>query len=455
MGPSASPELLNALTEALSWSGQAARRKAGIPAQIYERSAEFDGSSSPLNRQRNESGLCNSFEGGLTMNKMFTTLGTLGLGAGVMYFYDPDRGRRRRALVRDKVTRTLNQSDEFIDKAAVDLRNRTRGTLAEAMAMLSDEEAPDWILEERVRAELGRVARHPRAIEVSANQGRVTLSGPILGDDVERVLSRVAAVRGVKGVDNQLEVHQQADEIPALQGNPPPREPRMEFAQQNWSPTARLLAGVGGGFLAVYGRARRGLIGTAMSLAGLSLLARGVSNMDLKRLFGGTGRRAVDVTKAININAPVEQVYEYWSHFENFPRFMTHVREIRDSGDGRSHWVVAGPAGAPVEFDAMITKQVPNQIIAWKSLPDQTVKSAGIVRFDPNPDGSMRVTVHMSYNPPAGVLGHAVASLFGVDPKKAMDDDLVRLKSLLEAGKTSADGKEVTRQELSGATGIS
>jgi uncharacterized membrane protein len=387
------------------------------------------------------------------MNRLFSTLSTLGLGAGVMYFYDPDRGRRRRALVRDKVNRMINQSDDFIDKATRDLRNRTRGTLAEATAMLSEREAPDWILEERVRAELGRVARHSRAIEVSASQGSVSLSGPILADDVERVLSRAAAVRGVKGVDNHLDVHQTSADIPALQGNSPLREPRMEFAQENWSPTARLLAGVGGGFLTIYGRARRGLIGTAMSLAGMSLLARGVANMDLQRLFGGTGRRAVDLTKAININAPVERVYEYWSRFENFPRFMAHVREIRDTGNGRSHWVVAGPAGAPVEFDAMITKQVPNQIIAWKSLPDQTVKSAGIVRFDPNPEGGTRVTVRMSYNPPAGVLGHAVASLFGVDPKKAMDEDLVRLKSLLETGKTSSDGKDVTQEELSGATG--
>jgi hypothetical protein len=227
-----------------------------------------------------------------------------------MYFYDPDRGRRRRAMVQDQVNRMVNRSDDFIDKAARDLRNRTRGTLAEAMALLSDQEAPDWILEERVRAELGRVARHPRANDISVNQGRVTLSGPILADDVERVLSKAGAVRGVKGVENQLQVYQTAENIPALQDSPSRREAGTEFTQQSWSPSARLLAGVGGGFLTVYGQARRGLIGAVMSLAGLSLLARGVTNMELKRLFGETGHRAVDVSKSINVNAPVERVVD-------------------------------------------------------------------------------------------------------------------------------------------------
>jgi uncharacterized membrane protein len=334
------------------------------------------------------------------------------------------------------------------------MRNRARGVLAEMMAMLSDQQAPDWIIEERVRADLGRLARHTRALEVSANQGSVTLRGPILTDEVERVISGVARVRGVTRVENQMDVHQTPGDNPALHGNPPMREQSTELMQENWSPTARLVVGVAGGLLAVYGRARSGLIGTALSLVGLGTLARAIANVQLKRLVGAGGvAGAVDIQKAINVDAPVEQVYEFWTHFENFPRFMAHVKEIGDQGNGRSHWVVAGPVGTPVEFDAMITKQLPNQVIAWRSLPDQTVQTAGLVRFDPNPDGGTRITVQMSYTPPAGALGHVVASLFGVDPKRAMDEDLTRLKTLLEMGKTSADGKEITQQDLSGAIG--
>jgi uncharacterized membrane protein len=132
---------------------------------------------------------------------------------------------------------------------------------------------------------------------------------------------------------------------------------------------------------------------------------------------------------------------------------MSHVEEVVDHGNGQSHWKVSGPAGIPIEWDAVITRQTPNEVIAWKSIENEPVKSAGIVQFHPNPDGSTRITVRTIYNPPAGALGHAVATLFGSDPKSAMDEDLVRLKSLLETGKTTVKGKESTYEILSGASG--
>jgi uncharacterized membrane protein len=388
------------------------------------------------------------------MSRITSFLTTLGIGAGLMYLYDPDRGRRRRALLRDQATSLVNTSDDAMDKAVRDIQNRLRGTWAETRAMFSGDEAPDWVIEERVRAELGRTSRHTGAIEVNSLAGRVALSGPILKTDVDRVVSNISKVRGVKEVENRMDIHETADDIPALQGNPPYPESRLDLMQENWSPATRLLTGLGGAALALYGISRRGLVGTSLSLAGLGLAARGVTNIELKRLVGlGGGRRAIDIQKAINIHAPVHEVYNFWSRFENFPRFMSHVEEITDHGNGRSHWKVSGPAGIPVEWDAVITKQIPNEVIAWKSLPNEMIKSAGIVQFNPNPDGSTRITVRMSYNPPAGAMGHAVASLFGTDPKSAMDADLVRLKSLLETGKTTAEGKEVKHDQLSGATG--
>jgi uncharacterized membrane protein len=81
--------------------------------------------------------------------------------------------------------------------------------------------------------------------------------------------------------------------------------------------------------------------------------------MDMKRRVGaGAGRSAVEIQKNINIAAPRKDAYEFWCNLENFPAFMTNVREVRDSGNGRLHWVVSGPAGLPVEWDAVITKQI-------------------------------------------------------------------------------------------------
>lgn len=176
-----------------------------------------------------------------------------------------------------------------------------------------------------------------------------------------------------------------------------------------------------------------------------------MTNLELKRLTGvGAGRRAITMTKTINIAAPVERVFEFWSRYEDFPRFMSHVRSVRQTGEGRSHWVVSGPAGLPVEWDTEITALVPNQALGWRTVPGSVVEHAGIVRFDPNPDGSTRVHVRMAYHPPAGALGHGLAAVLGSDPRRAMHGDLVRLKSLLEEGKTSAHGERVRREDLAG-----
>src|SRR5207244_6535398 len=114
-------------------------------------------------------------------------------------------------------------------------------------------------------------------------------------------------------------------------------------------------------------------------LIGLGVAARAASNLQLKRVLGtGGGRRAVDVHKTITIAAPVEHVFAFWREYENFPRFMSHVREVRDLGGQRSRWTVAGPAGMPVEWDAELTQVVPNQVLAWKTVGGSTVEHAGI-----------------------------------------------------------------------------
>ena len=106
-----------------------------------------------------------------------TLLTAMGLGAGLMYFYDPRLGNRRRALVRDKANSVVTRIDDSVDVAMEDMRNRARGVLAEMSAKLTDQGAPDWILEERVRTNLGRLASHTSAVEVQADGGRIYLSG--------------------------------------------------------------------------------------------------------------------------------------------------------------------------------------------------------------------------------------------------------------------------------------
>ncbi|MCI0458181.1 MAG: SRPBCC family protein [Gemmataceae bacterium] len=370
------------------------------------------------------------------MTQGLSLLSVAGLSAGLMYFFDPLLGRRRRRRVRDQAVSALARADDLISKTGRDLSQRAAGLMAEASARFRGKvDVPDEVLAERVRAKIGRVCSHPSSLAVEVRHGRVILDGPILADDVNDVLRAAASVRGVTGVDDRLEVYEEAGRVPALQGEGKRPGTQIDLMQAHWAPATRLLAGAVGCGLMANCLARRTPLAACLGTVGFGLFLRGLTNLEMKQLLGlGDGRRGIHFLKTIHLAVPVEQAFAFWSSFENFPQFMTHVREVRDLGDGRSRWTVEGPAGIPVHWDAVATQQIPNRLLAWESVPGSPVAHAGVVHFQPNSDGSTRVHIRLSYVPPAGVLGHAVAALFGADPKREMDDDLLRMKSFLETG---------------------
>lgn len=135
-------------------------------------------------------------------------LGCAGLGAGAMYMLDTRLGRRRRALVRDKAQAYWRRLGRFISETARDARQRTYGLFIETRTQLREADVPeDTVLVARVRAQMGHVVSHAGAIDVTAQQGRVTLSGSIPAHEVEKLLSAVASVPGVTAVVNRLEVN--------------------------------------------------------------------------------------------------------------------------------------------------------------------------------------------------------------------------------------------------------
>lgn len=379
--------------------------------------------------------------------KQLTMLGGVGVGAVLMYAFDPDRGRRRRARVRDRFLSATNKTADAVGATARDLRNRARAL--DVGTLFKTRKISDEVLVARVRSKMGRVVSHPKAIEVSANQGHVTLSGLILAHEVNDLLTTLGRMREVVKIENRLEVHKEAGDLSALQGGSPHPGDHFELRQENWSPTARLLTGAAGGALAVYGFSRRDPLRVMLGIVGGGLLLRALTNLEMKRLTGiGAGRRAVDIQKDINVAVPLERVYDFWTNMQNFPKFMTNVQEVRDGGDGRSHWKVKGPVGTTVEWDAIITKQLPNELIAWKSVEGASIENAGIVRFDRNTDQSTRVEVKLSYNPPGGALGHAIATILGADPKTQMDEDLMRMKTLIETGNLLDDAPQKSRKQV-------
>jgi uncharacterized membrane protein len=200
--------------------------------------------------------------------------------------------------------------------------------------------------------------------------------------------------------------------------------------------------------LIAYGVSRRSLPGTCLAIAATPIAYRGLAgewprlpnghlnghhNGDTRAALGG--ERGIHVREAIRLEKPLSEVYRFWRQLSNLPQFMTHLVEVTDYGDGRSHWVAKGPGGAPIEWDAEIINEVENKVIGWRSLPGSDVVTAGSVNFHTVRGGrSTEVRVHLQYAPPAGRAGALLATLFGQEPSQTIREDLRHVKHLLEAG---------------------
>ena len=217
--------------------------------------------------------------------------GATAAGAAAMYMFDPDCGGLRRALVRDQLVHAAHKTTDAVDATSRDLTNRARGVVAELRGRFDNGHVSDEKLAERVRSRIGAVVGHAGAIRADVTEGRVRLTGPILRDDVDRLLRRVGAVRGVRDVANALEVHEEPGNVPGLQGRA--RTPRggevFELMQNNWSPTARATTGVVGLVLIALGLRRFTPTGLSIAATGLGLLSRAATNTPLTRGLKAAG----------------------------------------------------------------------------------------------------------------------------------------------------------------------
>ena len=185
-----------------------------------------------------------------------------------------------------------------------------------------------------------------------------------------------------------------------------------------------------GGVLTLFGLTRRGRTATVARTLGAGMLAGGVTRAPAPA--GPERRRVVDVQKSVHIAAPVAEVFGFWDSYESFPLFLSSVRDVVDLGGGRSRWVVAGPGGAPIEWHTTLIARQPGRLLAWRSEPGSMLDHAGAIRFTPE-QGGTRVDLRLCYQPPAGGADQAVSELLGTDPRVRLNDDLERLRSVLEA----------------------
>jgi len=143
----------------------------------------------------------------------------------------------------------------------------------------------------------------------------------------------------------------------------------------------------------------------------------------------------IRLNQSITINRSAEELYRFWRELTNLPRFMYHLESVQVTGNKRSHWVAKAPAGMKVEWDAEITEERPNELIAWRSVGRTEVENSGSVRFERAPGGRGTVVrVEIRYRPPIGGIAPAIAKLFGEEPEQQVAEDLRRFKQLMEAG---------------------
>lgn len=136
--------------------------------------------------------------------------------------------------------------------------------------------------------------------------------------------------------------------------------------------------------------------------------------------------------KSIEINAPVETVFDLYSDFEKFPEWMKHIKEVRRTGENFTRWTADAPLGINVEWEAETTTFELNRKIAWRTVRGD-VEMEGEVTFKKTRKGATLMHIAIGYKPPAGHLGALVAKLFGNDPEQEIDEELGRFASLAES----------------------
>jgi uncharacterized membrane protein len=139
------------------------------------------------------------------------------------------------------------------------------------------------------------------------------------------------------------------------------------------------------------------------------------------------------VQESIEVQAPLQDVYNSWSNFENFPRFMENIEEVRMTGQDTSHWKVKGPLGVSVEFDAKTTEMNPERGVGWNTVDGQVMTSGEVTFQEVQPDRT-RVELTMNYaDPPGGKVGEAVANILS-DPERSTRQDLENFARIVERG---------------------
>jgi uncharacterized membrane protein len=235
----------------------------------------------------------------------------------------------------------------------------------------------------------------------------------------------------------------------------PEQQTRATSHPRNVGDLERGLSVIGGTALVLCGL-RRSLGNLALMLGGGALIYRGLTGYcaTYRALGVNTAHRdtghGVALRATITVHKPVSEVYQFWRHLENHPRFMQHLESVVSTNGKRSHWVAKAPLPAPIEWDTDIVTERENALLSWRSLAGSDIDHAGTVRFRELPNGrGTEVRVRLEYAPPGGMVAVAVANLFKTLTQQQLKEDLRHFKQIIETGETPTADYAKVSQEVS------
>lgn len=228
----------------------------------------------------------------------------------------------------------------------------------------------------------------------------------------------------------------------------PDERAAKESPHVNVSDLERIISGVAGGLLLLPLLKRANTTNVLLASLGAAMIYRAVSGhcpaysalgLDMAHRGHASAEdyfdHGIQVEETFTIMRPAAELYSYWHDFSNLPNFMHNVEAVEVLSPTRSRWTAKAPMGTSVSWEAEIIHNQPNELIAWRSIEGADVDNAGTVQFTPRPDGEgTEVRVTIDYINPGGTIGHAVAKMFGKDPKTEIREDLRRFKRIMETG---------------------
>ena len=164
----------------------------------------------------------------------------------------------------------------------------------------------------------------------------------------------------------------------------------------------------------------------------LSLGIRAATNSDITQLIGVLLSPTIRLRRTIIVHAPIHEVYAFWTHFENYAKFMSYVEDVRVGEQGMLQWQAKGPAGMGVRWNSRITELRTDELVSWSSAPRSILSNTGKVELRELDRESSELDVELSYELRGGALGYALVHALGFDRRDRIDSDLERMKELIE-----------------------